>query len=51
MKRFLLDTHIFLWWLADDPGLGPDAGKAIRDGNNSIYVSAATTWEISIKSE
>ena len=49
MKRLLIDTHILLWWLSDDPALGMEAKKNISDGRNEIYVSAATTWEISIK--
>ena len=49
MKRLLLDTHVFLWWLADDPKLGTNARADIRDGRNQIYVSAASSWEISIK--
>jgi PIN domain nuclease of toxin-antitoxin system len=49
MKRLLLDTHALLWWLTDHPRLGPETREAIADGRNTIYVSAATTWEISIK--
>lgn len=49
MKRLLLDTHVLLWWLADDPSLGKKAKAAIMDGRNEVYVSAASTWEISIK--
>ncbi len=49
MKRLLLDTHVLLWWLAHDPALGPETQKAIRDAQNDVYVSAATTWEVSIK--
>ena len=49
MKRLLLDTHVFLWWLADDPKLGTNARADISDGRNEIYVSAASSWEISIK--
>jgi PIN domain nuclease of toxin-antitoxin system len=46
---FLLDTHVFLWWL-DDPGqLSGAARAAIGDGRNAIYVSAAVAWEIAIK--
>jgi PIN domain nuclease of toxin-antitoxin system len=47
--RLLLDTHIFLWWLADDPALAAKARKLIGDGNNEVYVSAASVWEISVK--
>jgi len=49
VKRVLLDTHVLLWWLADDPELGTNARAVISDGNNEIYVSAASSWEISIK--
>lgn len=49
MQRLLLDTHVFLWWLIDDPGLGSKARTMIADPDNDIFVSAATGWEISIK--
>lgn len=49
MKRLLLDTHAFLWWLSDDPALPAAAKNAICDGQNEVYISAATSWEISIK--
>ena len=49
MKRYLLDTHIFLWWLSGNSSLGPRAREVISNGMNDVYVSAATTWEISIK--
>ncbi len=45
----LLDTHILLWWLADDPALPAAAKAAIGDPASEIFVSAATAWEISIK--
>lgn len=48
--RLLLDTHVLLWWLADDPLLGDEARRAIRDPSSSVWVSAASLWEISIKS-
>ena len=51
MTRLLLDTHAFLWWLTDDPALGPAARAAISDPAAVVYVSAASIWEISIKSE
>ncbi|OJW26765.1 MAG: twitching motility protein PilT [Planctomycetales bacterium 71-10] len=45
----LLDTHVFLWWLDDPSQLSKAAVKAIGDGKNTVYVSAAVIWEISIK--
>ena len=49
MQRCLLDTHTLLWWLADSPQLGERCRKIISDRRNQVFVSAATTWEISIK--
>jgi PIN domain nuclease of toxin-antitoxin system len=45
----LLDTHAFLWWLDDPQLLSKAARKAIADGKNTVYVSAAVAWEIAIK--
>jgi PIN domain nuclease of toxin-antitoxin system len=47
--RLLLDAHVLLWWLADDPSLGEAARTLIADPENEILVSAATVWEIAIK--
>ena len=49
MKRLLLDTHVLLWWLSDDSQLGEASRQAISNPRNQVYVSAASTWEISIK--
>ena len=45
----LLDTHAFLWWNADDPALGERARGTIADDRTTVYVSAATAWEIELK--
>ncbi len=47
--RILLDTHILLWWLADDPLLPQPAAAAIAKADTDVVVSAATAWEIAIK--
>ncbi|MBI2844782.1 MAG: type II toxin-antitoxin system VapC family toxin [Armatimonadetes bacterium] len=49
--RALLDTHAFLWWIADDPNISDRARKVISDNDNQIYVSAASGWEIAIKAQ
>lgn len=49
MQRLLLDTHVLLWWLDGSPELGPRCLDLIADQRNQVFVSAATTWEISIK--
>lgn len=47
--RLLLDTHILLWWLSDDPLLPAKARTAIANPAAEVFVSAATAWEIAIK--
>ena len=47
--RLLLDTHVFLWWWADDKRLTAGEREAIRDPDNDVYLSAASVWEIVIK--
>ena len=48
--RLLLDTHVFLWWVRNDPRLGDDFRSQITDWGNEVFVSAASAWEIEIKS-
>ena len=45
----LLDTHIFLWWLFDDPKLHSGIRKFVKDRNNAVFVSTASVWEIATK--
>jgi PIN domain nuclease of toxin-antitoxin system len=47
--NYLLDTHIFLWMLADPARLNEKATKIIQNPNKSVYVSAVTAVEIAIK--
>jgi PIN domain nuclease of toxin-antitoxin system len=47
--QILLDTHILLWALADDPTLSDEARFLLCDGRNQLWVSAVSIWEISIK--
>ena len=46
---YLLDTNILLWWFYSHPNLGFQAKDLIQNPENSIFVSAASVWEISIK--
>lgn len=47
--RLLLDTHIALWAVSDDPRLPPKARELIAAPRNLIWVSAVSIWEIAIK--
>ena len=48
--RLLLDTQVFLWFLADDRRLSKVFRSAIGALDNAVLVSAASIWEIAIKS-
>ncbi len=47
--RLLLDTHLLLWAAAGS-GLSPKATALIADTNNALLFSAASIWEVAIKS-
>ena len=47
--KFLLDTHVLLWWISDDPRLRSRIRAIIADRQNTILVSIASFWELSIK--
>jgi PIN domain nuclease of toxin-antitoxin system len=47
--KVLMDTHTFLWWNTEDPLLSVHAKEIIADGQNEIFLSAASVWEIVIK--
>lgn len=45
----LLDTHILLWWLGDDPRLPWAVREVVAGGDVEVVVSAATVWEVGIE--
>lgn len=47
--RLLLDTHIILWALDDNPKLPEKARDFIMDAQNDVYYSSASIWETAIK--
>ena len=46
---YLLDTHILLWWLFDDPKLDTNCRDIIRNPTHRLLVSSASAWEIATK--
>jgi PIN domain nuclease of toxin-antitoxin system len=46
---YLLDTHVFLWWLFNDPQLGLECREIICNPEHQILVSSASAWEIATK--
>lgn len=47
--NLLLDTHIAIWALNDDPALSEKARELILDPDNTIYYSTVSVWEVLLK--
>lgn len=47
--RILLDTHVLIWLVEGDKNLSTVARSTIEDEDNSLYLSIASLWEITIK--
>jgi PIN domain nuclease of toxin-antitoxin system len=48
--NLLLDTHTLIWCFSNPDELRADTRASVQDGENQVYVSAASTLEIAIKS-
>lgn len=48
--KLLLDTHVFLWFISGDSRLPILFQDAIRESNNTVFLSVASLWETIIKS-
>ena len=47
--RVLIDSHIFVSALLDDPRLSARAKNILRSDTHELYFSPASLWELSIK--
>lgn len=47
--NYLIDTHVLLWWLFNDPKLDKNMRAIISNPANTIFVSGASAWEIATK--
>ncbi len=45
----LLDTHVALWAITDSPKLALQARELIELPSTTVWVSAVSLWEVSIK--
>lgn len=50
MTRVLLDTHALVWWVEGREKLSTKARETIQDDDTVVLVSAASAWELAIKS-
>ena len=49
MKRYLIDTHIFLWLVFDPERVGSKKLEILKDPRNRIFIANISFWEISLK--
>jgi PIN domain nuclease of toxin-antitoxin system len=47
--NFLLDTHVFLWYISGDERLPALVRDSIRNLDNEVYLSVVSLWETIIK--
>ena len=47
--NLLLDTHIAIWALNDDPALSEKARELILNADHTIYYSTVSVWEVLLK--
>ena len=47
--NLLLDTHTLIWYYHTDPKMSVLARQLIQDPASTVFVSAASHWEIAIK--
>jgi PIN domain nuclease of toxin-antitoxin system len=47
--KLLIDTHVAIWILQDDPALSARARECYLDGANELHFSIASYWELGIK--
>jgi PIN domain nuclease of toxin-antitoxin system len=49
--KYLLDTHIFLWWVLDNPKLSEASRARMGRSDSRLFLSAASAWEMAIKAQ
>ena len=49
MKRYLVDTHTFIWAIVDKSKLSEFVLKILQNNDCPLFVSAVSFWEMTIK--
>jgi len=49
--KVLLDTHALVWWFEAKENLSRKAKETIEDSGTVVFVSAASGWELAIKTQ
>ena len=48
-NRFLVDTHIFIWWMEGNKKLSRSLLPLLQDSNNQLFLSVVSIWEMILK--
>ena len=46
--RVLIDSHVYVWTLLDDPRLSKAARRILRSDEHELFFSIVSLWELSI---
>ena len=49
--KFLLDTHVLIWWSGESQKISAQVQDLLMDKNNTLFISFVSIWEIQIKSQ
>ena len=47
--KYLIDTHVFIWFMMEPEKLSKKVLKQIMNEDNEIFISAISFWEMAIK--
>lgn len=47
--RYLIDTHIFIWWMERSNRLSRNIFNLLNNPQNKVFLSVASVWEVIIK--
>jgi PIN domain nuclease of toxin-antitoxin system len=47
--RYLIDSHVLLWLIAESEKVGSDTKKLLSNSEAQVYVSLASLWELNLK--
>ncbi|MEK7572212.1 MAG: type II toxin-antitoxin system VapC family toxin [Patescibacteria group bacterium] len=48
-KSFLIDTHIFIWWMENSKNLSSEIKQLLQDPQQKVFLSVVSIWEMLIK--
>ena len=48
---YLLDTHIFLWYISGNEKLNESYKEVIENSENNVFISTYSIWEMIIKTK